>query len=72
MPDDEVPAEPVAAHPNEIKPIASPLISVPNINFSEPTGDPLLGVRKGFGAGEVGGNGPTAPPEPPMETRSEP
>ena len=72
MPDDEVPAEPVAAHPNEIKPIPSPLISVPNIDFSEPTGDPLLGVRKGFGVGEVGGNGPTAPPVPPMETRSEP
>jgi hypothetical protein len=32
-------------------------ITIPVIDFNTPTGDQMVEVRKGFGLGEVGGNG---------------
>jgi hypothetical protein len=56
MPDEE-PAGPVAAEPP-----AEPIVVVPHIDFAQPTGDPLVEVRKGFGIAEVGGSSPAAAP----------
>jgi hypothetical protein len=42
-------------------------ITMPLIDFSEPAPDPLTGVRKGMGLGDVGVTGPTGPAGPPAE-----
>ncbi len=51
-------------------PIVEPVI-IPVIDFDTPTGDPLVGIRKGFGAGSVGNGSPTGPSEPPPPANQE-
>lgn len=52
--------EPVTATTQAGEPGAPPVV-IPDIDFSKPTGDLLTGLRKGYGPGNVGGNGPTGP-----------
>jgi hypothetical protein len=43
--------------------VSTPVVSIPDIDFSEPAPDPSVEVRKGFGLGDVGATGP-APSSP--------
>jgi hypothetical protein len=65
MSDDEAQAaQPSTDTPSA--PVDSPLV-IPDIKWSEPTGDQSAEIRKGYGVSEVGGTGPIGPPPPPPQ-----
>ena len=48
-----------------------PVFVVPDIKFDESPDIPSVGIRKGYGVGEIGNGGPTGPTGPAPEKKSE-
>jgi hypothetical protein len=53
-------SEPSSSNGKPRPALKSTPIEIPVIDFSTPTGDEMVEVRKGFGLGDVGGSSPAS------------